>query len=638
MIKKTPIRIQVNPIECGAVVLGIILGYYKHNIAMHELNNLVGVSRFGTNARALMRAAGSLGLKAYAQKILVSDLKSTRSLSVLYVDNSHFVVFEGYFWGRFYINDPALGRYSLSAEQLRRRLSGMQIIIEPTARLAKKGGKNFLGNLGNFSSLGIIFGLTSGILLLSLVSVLALSIAESVKYLSIIIFFLIILTCFCAVFIKLFNLKLKNLYAQELSSWLFTQISQSKSSFFTTRPFASFARGLKNLSTLNVNFPKRFIEFFIGSMSVVIIIGLILMYWPFGLLALGLCVLSLLLAREREESDDVTLHSCAQAYEHYDDLSAMGQNEQIINTQITLTARLLAYDKFAYKSSLSFVFLGLALLVVFYWVNLKIQNASLTTLEAYVVLILIIILSFLTGLLVIIMRVPKEAQDQALLNEINDLSVSAHAKHEIRTSKYLVEIIDGEFIYPGETKAILKNFNLVIERSKVYTIQVAPMSGVSTLLKLVGEKLHWTTGEQRVESRQLHTALIDDEADLFENNLLENIRLFDRNISEDQVVFALEQACAVELFYQRPLGLLAPINAHGTNLSGGQKKRLLLARALAHKPDLIILDDFFETLEVELAIKIIKNLRALKISVIFSSQRILEQNLADEIITWSTQL
>lgn len=638
MIKKTPIRIQVNPIECGAVVLGIILGYYKHQLSYSELNNLVGISRYGTDARALMRAAGLLGFKAYAQKILVSDLKKTHSLSVLYVDNSHFVVYEGYFWGRFYINDPALGRYSLSAEELRRRLSGMQIILEPTDRLRKIRSENYLDNFNkNMIGSSAIFGALVGVLVVILVSNLALTITEPIKYLYLISFFLVALTIFSIIIIKIFNLKLKNLYAQSLNSWLLTQISQTGSGFFTTRPFARFARALKNISMLNINYPKYFIKIIIGTISLIIILGLVFIYWPFALMSVALCLLSFIMTRQKDQSKDLSLPDGAQAYEHYGDLSAMGQNAQLFNTQIALTARVFAHFDFAYKSSMSALVLGVFLPLIFYWANLQIEHARLATLEVYAVLILTIILSFLATHLAKIMSKPEEEHDSALISEIGDLALSAR-NNKINNSKYLFEINNGDFIYPGEKKAIFEDFNLILERAKFYTIDVAPLAGVSTLLKLVGQKLQWSSGEQKLESNNLRIALIDDEADLFDGSLFENIRLFDRHISEDQVVLALEQASVEELFYQRPMGLLSPIHAHGANVSGGQKKRLLLARALVYKPDLIILDDFFETLEPELALKILKNLRALNTTVIFSGQRIKERELADKIITWSAQL
>lgn len=635
MIKRTPLCIQVNPIECGAAVLGIVLAYYKQDIALYELNNLVGVSRYGTDARALMRAAAFLGLKAYAQKILVSDLKKSRPLSILFVDNSHFVVFEGYFWGRFYINDPALGRYSLNAESLRRRLSGVHIVLEPTAILVAH--KTRIGFFENFMrTFGFLLGSLMGIILIILASNLALSMAEPVKNISLINIFLIILTFLCVLFFKISYLKFKYMYSQKASSWLLTHISKSTSNFFTTRPFESFSRTLKNLSSFNNIRPATsYLKALIIGVIIVFIFALIFIYWPFGLLALVILALTLLLARTKNFGEDLVGSSLAQAYEHYADLSAMGQNQQLINNQMAYTARISLSQESFRTSSLSFIPLGLALPIILYWGSLNIQQGKFSTLEIYMLVIIFFILAFLAVKLGNILSVSTEEHDQALLSEIKELAVSARRENNFK-SDYLVEIIGGNFSYSGEPKAVFENFNLILKESKIYAVRAAPMAGVSTLLKLLGQKLQWTAGEQKIKKNNMRIALIDDEADLFEGNLLENIRLFDRHVSEEEVVMALKHACAEELYYQRPMGLLAEIQAGGLNVSGGQKKRLLLARALAHKPDIIILDEFFETLELELALKILKNLRDLKQSVIFSSQRLEEHEFADEIISWSS--
>ena len=637
MIKRTPLRIQINPIECGAAVLGIVLGYYKQNIPMHQLNSLVGVSRYGTDARALMRTAGFLGLKAYAQKILVSDLKKTRSLSILFVDNSHFVVFEGYFWGRFYINDPSRGRYNLSAEELRRRLSGMQIVLEPTERLiGKNTRRGFFENI--MGVLGILLGALLGVIITILASNLALSMTESIKYMSLIIIFLIFLTFLCVIFLKISYLKFKSLYAQNITLWLLTNISKSASNFFTMRPFESFSRTIKNLSKLkNIKDPTRYLNTCLIAIILVIILAISFIYWPFGLMALILSLVSFLLASRKHFAQDLVGPSFAQAYEHYPDLAAMGQNQQLINTQMAFTARVSLSQEFSRNNYLSFISLWFALVTLFYWGSLNIQQGRLTALEIYTVLLLIIVLSFLAVKLAKNLSMSREEQDQALLTEIGELAISNQSKSYIN-SAYLLEITDGSFIYSGEQKAVFENFNLTLEESKIYAVKAAPMAGVSTLLKLLGQKLIWTNGDQRFKNNNMRIALIDDEADLFEGSLLENIRLFDRHVSEEEVVVALKRACAQELYYQRPMGLLAEIHQGGSNVSGGQKKRVLLARALTHKPDLIILDEFFETLEVELALKILGNLRALKQSVIFSSIRREEQKLADEIITLDPSL
>jgi ABC-type bacteriocin/lantibiotic exporter with double-glycine peptidase domain len=630
-IRKTPLCMQINPIECGAAALSIVLSYYNQSRALHELNRLVGVSRFGTNARALITAAESLGFKAYAQKIIVNDLKYINYLSILFVDNSHFVVFEGYSWGRFYINDPARGRYNLSAEELRKRLSGMHIVLEPGECLRRKNTWPIFSD-SSLDFFALIFGIIFGVIIAIFASSIALNMAEGAKFLNFVIIFLIFLIYLCWLYVLGSNLKFKNLYAHKISSWLLAHITKSGSDFFTTRPFASFSQTFKNLNTLtHIDLPVSYINSILFSAIFVIILTLFFIYWPFAILALALCLILQVLAQPQSETSLVDTHA-AQAYEHYADLAAMGQNRQLIDNQNKFTVEYLSHKIFFtnYYAYFSLLFL---VPLIFYWGSQGVQEGRLTNIEIYAVLILIIFLFFLVNYLLKNLAIPRKEHRQTLFNEIADLAV------DTRNKKYnnnnLIKVINGNFIYTGEKKAVLKDFNLVLERSKIYAVLAPPMAGVSTLLKLLGQKLTWTDGEQKLESPAMRIALIDDEADLFEASLLENIRLFDRHMSEAQVILALKNSCAEELFYQRPMGLLTQIHAHGSNLSGGEKKRLLLARALVHEPDLIILDEFFDTLEINLAIKIISNLRMLKHSVIFSSQRPEEQQLADQIISWS---
>jgi ATP-binding cassette subfamily B protein len=225
----------------------------------------------------------------------------------------------------------------------------------------------------------------------------------------------------------------------------------------------------------------------------------------------------------------------------------------------------------------------------------------------------------------------RSSKDRSLLKEIrqNNIKNFSHEK-----SSYLIQISHGSFGYSGESHLLFRDFSLTLEREKIYAISAPPMAGTSTLLKLLGQKLSFNHG-LITHKAHMKVALLDDDAEIFEASLLENIRLFNNTLSESDVVYALEQACAEELFYERPLGLLAPLNNYGTNVSGGQKKRLLLARALIYKPDLLLLDDFFESLEPKLAQKILHNLKAFHCSVVFSTQRAQERALADSIISWS---
>ena len=119
----TPHRRQIDPIECGAVCLGIILEARGRYVDTKTLRIDSNVTRNGADAESLLRAAHLHGLEGFAKKAIVSDLKNVSTPAILFVDNCHFVVFEGVRHHRYYLNDPALGRYAIDEATMRKRFS-----------------------------------------------------------------------------------------------------------------------------------------------------------------------------------------------------------------------------------------------------------------------------------------------------------------------------------------------------------------------------------------------------------------------------------------------------------------------------------------------------------------------------------
>ena len=134
----------------------------------------------------------------------------------------------------------------------------------------------------------------------------------------------------------------------------------------------------------------------------------------------------------------------------------MGQNQQLINNNMSFTASVyVSCGRFLKKSSLSFIPLGFIWLMLFYWGSLRVQQGMLSTLEIYALLILVFILLFVSEILADNLNKPKLEHDQALLNEISDLSDFTNKNIKIN-HKFLYEITQGNFRYFGENKAVFK--------------------------------------------------------------------------------------------------------------------------------------------------------------------------------------
>lgn len=574
-IKKTPVRIQIDPIECGAVCLGIILEYFESFVSGQKLRELAKTSLTGTNAKSIIDAASALGLKAKAHKAFPDELKKTKTPAILFFDQCHFVVYEGYFWGRFYINDPALGRYSLAKDVFRRRFSRVLIEITKPEQLLKVSKPSFalspelkinLSSLGIFSAvLFAVFSAFSGLLAARGHELLFSMPAIFGSFLIIFGLGFLVNAWLLKIFFEGHSIK----ESQELLEGL----SKAPSDFFRNLPFKVFAESFESsFSTLSKMVQNTARRYFVGTFLAVIllIIGLI------SPLTLGVFLLAVILCPVWFSKNSTAKMTVKPHLSVASDLRAMGQEELLVDG---LLADLKACPAEKHHHLWALWLLAIIMSLSFIWGEAWQQGLiSLSEIFALQILLFASI-----SLVIIAKKQPVNLEFLSLKQELLDIKESPKAL-SIFEDLLAVVVFD-------HTKSLFDHLGLD----------------------------HFRVGH------------INDESDLFEGSLKDNLCLF-IDTKEADLVKALELALATDLFYNRPLGLLTPIFAHGKNLSHSEKKRLLLAQALIKKPDVLVLEDFFSVLDSVTALKILRNLKAHKIPTIFTSYREQEIEEAQRVI------
>ena len=155
--------------ECGAAALGIILGYYQLFVPLPELRQACGVSRDGSKASNLLKAAHNYGMKGKGFQMSLEALKELTCPYIVFWNFNHFLVVERFSHNRVYLNDPATGRRSVSLQKFDEAYTGVVLVIEPDSNFQPGGKQNiFLPSLWqrlHSEKTAIVYAVLAGLLL-----------------------------------------------------------------------------------------------------------------------------------------------------------------------------------------------------------------------------------------------------------------------------------------------------------------------------------------------------------------------------------------------------------------------------------------------------------------------------------------
>ena len=295
--------------------------------------------------------------------------------------------------------------------------------------------------------------------------------------------------------------------------------------------------------------------------------------------------------------------------------------------------------------------------LVIYWVGASIVNtvpaadtatrlASFSNIVVFGTYATYVIMSIMM-MVMIIMLIPAAQVSAQRINEVlntqNSLIPGTHTKApEVGT----VEFRDVSFHYPSSDKDVLEHISFTAKKGETVAFIGATGSGKTTLVSLAARFYDATSGEVLVDGVDVKDYTFDalydrigymtQKAILFSGDIRSNV-LFGESRggdSDEDVQRALDLAQASEFIEKLPNGIHAPIAEGGTNVSGGQKQRLSIARALARKPEILIFDDSFSALDYRTDAKLRAGLaRELKDTTrLIVAQRIGTIRDADKII------
>ena len=232
---------------------------------------------------------------------------------------------------------------------------------------------------------------------------------------------------------------------------------------------------------------------------------------------------------------------------------------------------------------------------------------------------LIAFLSYLVQILAAVMTatfmailVPRAAVSAQRIEEVlatkSSIVDAAQPNTNLPDRVCTLEFSDVGFQYPGAEGPVLSGITFTARRGETIAIVGGTGSGKTTLVNLIPrlfDATHGSVSVDGVEVRDVGLAALRDRIGLvpqkpflFSGSIASNLRLADRHATDEQLWAAIGVAEAQSFVDDSPSGLDAPIAQGGTNVSGGQRQRLAIARALVHRPSIYVFDDSFSSLDL----------------------------------------
>ena len=655
---------QLEPTECAAICLAIVLRHYGLHRPLSELRHACGISRDGSNAAQLVLAARQYGLEARGFKQGIRALRDIETPAVLFWEFNHFVVVEAFDDAGAWINNPASGRSHLSADDLDKAYTGIVLTLKPGAAFAPGGHEpsrvKALWRQLNLSRLSLrvsfllSLGSTAALLLLLLVE------GNTINSWMIL---LVLAAAGLAPIVHALARQIEHRSGTRLQRRLLSMPDWALQQHLL-RELSGRHQGVRRVSDfigrdLLISLPLLFLLLLGGAIASHQnpLAGIVL------LLGMG-TVLAMLLFEERLQhplENEATRLERLQQHQLNHDMQDPRTLKSLCLEQSVLQrwSGLHAHSTQERQHQRRQQHLTAWLPELLTWA-VPILLISLHPGETQVVLIALAwlwILDRIRGVqkqwlrisepLDRIQAVQAEPRDPLLMHALGSADQkSADEKSAAEESpERNAATLDTRALHYGHVPGrsdLINGLNLHIASGEWLAITGRSGSGKSTLLQLMaGLKqpeagsvllngkplLHWSRNQ-----RCRTMAMVSQDDALLPISVRDNLTLWNREIN-DQTIEAVCQALGIGTAIQQlPDGLDTELGDGGMNLSGGQRQLLNLARALLQNPRLLLLDEATSALDTRSEACVLEHLRTLNCTVVMVAHRSGSLRMADRVI------
>ncbi|QFK72951.1 peptidase domain-containing ABC transporter [Pradoshia sp. D12] len=683
MPKKVPYIAQMEHSECGLACLAMLLKFYDHHLTLAELRDEYGSSSNGYSFLDLYRIATAkeMVVKAYhidmnSNKLSETNFSKIGFPLILHWEMSHFVVLEKVNKKYFFIVDPSSGRKKLNKEEFLSSFSGSILYCKPNEKFKKKPAQrqtiiyHYLRSEKKFITLAIFVTFLIQLIAMG-IPILTQQFTDRVLVNATNQFMYISGFALASIFFSY-------IIISNIRGYLIARLQSKLDLFLMSRfmtvlfklPFLYFNNRTSGDLLFRAN-SNALIKQLLSTTGISVVIDILLVFsysvimfqysvqLSLILLIIGLVIIGFLVVNtkviQKLSDQNVSIQSevqsiLADSIHGIIDVKMLGLENKLFNTwykkftnQVTINQKLNLWNSFI-QSFTSAIQMIVPLFML--WIGSIALNNGELTLGALLAFSTISV-SFIQPIVSLSSSYTQILSIGSYFQRIIDVidTKIEESKDQRNSITGVVEFKKVSFQYSKFSQEVISDFSLKIKKGETVAIVGPSGSGKSTVAKLLLGFYRPTDGHILIDSINLedydknhlrkNISTVLQESRLFNKTIYENISMFQEDVTIQEVINACKEANIYDDIMKLPLNFHTKISEDGNNFSGGQKQRLLIARALVNKAPILLLDEASSSLDSISEQIIHENLAEISGTKIIIAHRLSTVENADRIIVLS---
>ena len=683
-VARVPVVMQLEALECGAASLAMVMAYYGLWIPLEQVRLDCGVSRDGSTAKNIRKAAENYGFSVKAFRMTPERLKNRGGYPcIIHWNMNHFVVLNGFKGKYAYINDPARGSVRVGLDEFDRSFTGIVLFPTPSEKFEPSGKRRSTFEFARKRLVGAgaavvfvmittaityLFGIAGSVTSRIFMDRLLTGRNRDWLYPFVSIMIPLAIVQIIVEWIKtIYSLKINGKMAAIGSSTYMWKVLSLPMEFFSQR----LAGDIQGRLVLNASIAGTLVDTFAPLVinSVMMIFYLVLMLKQsivITLVGVGTVLLNVWVSRviSQKRMNITRVQMCDQGkleattvtgIEMIETIKASGAEggffqkwagfQASVNSQNAKSAQNEAVwgvipSLFSTIANYAVIILG-----VYLSMEGKFTLGGILLFQGFLGAFLQPAMTLVSaGQMLQEMRTQMERVEDVMEypNDIGLLQDSDGGTIELGKLRGELEIKDISFGYSRLDAPLIEHFSLKLNVGDRVAIVGASGCGKSTISKLItGLYQPWSgeilfDGKPRSEyQRDVMTssvAVVDQDIILFEDTIANNIRMWDDSIKDFEIIMAARDAQLHDDIVQMPGGYRHRLTSGGRDLSGGQRQRMEIARVLAQDPVIIILDEATSALDAKTEYDVVNSIKERGITCIVIAHRLSTVRDCDQII------